>query len=287
MNGALARALVFTAAIAGMLWLFLYVCWSPEAWPAPERPPLQGEAVDAARSAAGAVTHSAAALHRVVREPQNAWSNLTYVLAGALLGTHFRQRLLRGTALAMIGVGIGSFLYHASASGTLRAVDVGAMYWLYGHFVLLAGASLSTRFAAWCERWAGFLTSGLLVASVGVTLRRGVSFWGVKPFDISLVTGVVASLLAVALLVRAVRAHHWSAWVWPATSTILFALAAAFQIGDRPGGWCWNPGAAVQGHALWHLLSAAASGLAIWHLASAELLPNRASDDLLHRSDAS
>jgi hypothetical protein len=267
MKQSFAQAMLFTAAVTGALWLFLHALWSPEAWPAPEMRPLQGEAVDKARLSSGVVTHSAAALRRVVREPQNAWSNLAYVLAGALIGAHFRGRLLRGVALAMIGVGIGSFLYHASASGTLRAVDVGAMYWLFGHLALLALASLRPRFAAWCERWAVSLTCGLLVASMAVTPRRGVSVWGIKPFDISLVTGTAALVLAAALLARAVHARRWSAWAWPAGSAILFAFAAALQIGDRAGGWCWNPHAVLQGHALWHLLSATASGLAVWGLA--------------------
>src|SRR5262245_17462235 len=114
MSRSFLRATLFTAVIAGLLWIFLHAFWRAESWPAPERTPLQGEAVDVERLAAGVITHSPTALHRVVREPQNAWSNLAYVFAGALIGAHFPRPLLRGTALAMIGVGLGSFLYHAS-----------------------------------------------------------------------------------------------------------------------------------------------------------------------------
>ena len=274
MKRSLACAALLTAVVTGVLWLFLHGLWNPEAWPVPERPPKQGEAVDAARLASGVVVHSTVALRRVVREPQNAWSNLAYILTGALVGAYYRSRLLRGLALAMIGVGVGSFLYHASASRALRAFDVGAMYWLYGHLALLAAASLSPRFASWCECRAATLTGGLLLVSVPVTLYRGVSILGVRPFEITLVTGGVALVLGVALLARAVRARHWSAWAWPAGSVLLFALAAALQVGDRPGGWCWNPQATLQGHALWHLLSAAASGLTVWGLTGPEPLPN-------------
>lgn len=269
----LAYAALITAMVATVLWLFLYGLWSPAAWPTPERPPKQGEAADVVRLPSGAAVHSPSALHRVVREPQNTWSNLGYVLVGALLAGRFPGRLLRGLALALIGVGVGSFLYHASASSALRAVDVGAMYWLYGHCALLAAASLWARFGAWCERWAVTLTTGLLIGSAAVTFHRQEQIWGVRPFEITLVTTEVVILFAVAILANVIRVRRWSALGWPSVSAILFAAAAAFQVGDRPDGWCWNPRGTVQGHALWHLLSAAAIGIAVWSLADSRPAP--------------
>jgi len=150
-----------------------------------------------------------------------------------------------------------------------RAVDVWTMYALYGHLALLAVASLSPRFAAGCERWAASLMVGLFVAAGPVTLRRSVSVWGVRPFDIMLVTVAVALVLSAALLTRAVRVNRWDTWGRLAVSVHLFSLAAACQIGDRAGGWCWNPHGILQGHAVWHVLSAAAGGLAVWELAGA------------------
>ncbi len=170
-------------------------------------------------------------------------------------------------------MGLSSFLYHASASSALRAVDVGAMYWLYGLCLLLAAGSLSPRFDGWCERRAAVLTGAVLLLSVVVTLKRGVQVLGFHPFGITLVSGEIVAVFAVAVLAKAIGARNWSRLVWPGVSAILFAAAAAFQVGDRPDGWCWNPRGAVQGHALWHLLSAAAVGIAVWGFADPRPAP--------------
>jgi hypothetical protein len=51
---------------------------------------------------------------------------------------------------------------------------------------------------------------------------------------------------------------------------VLVAAAAGLQVGSRPDGWCWNPGAHIQGHAVWHLLGAAPRRIAVWALASSK-----------------
>jgi hypothetical protein len=61
-----------------------------------------------------------------------------------------------------------------------------------------------------------------------------------------------------ALLVRLIR--NWT----PRTISMvgitsgIFAVAVAYQVGDRPGGWSCAPDAPIQGHAIWHVLAAAA-----------------------------
>src|SRR4051812_4180964 len=102
--------------VAGALVAGLAGVARPERWPPPEAPPQQGEAAcDASRtSSKTGLTHSSQALGHLIREPQNTWSNLAFVLGGAWLVSARSLRLARITGVALIGVGAGSFFYHAS-----------------------------------------------------------------------------------------------------------------------------------------------------------------------------
>src|SRR5688500_9400020 len=122
---------ISVATLVGLL-LTLALVRNPLRWPAPEPRPYQGEAADVTKSG-----HTAAALGRLIREPQNTWSNLAFVVGGALLLGTARCRVARLLGIPLIAVGIGSFLYHASASARLRELDVGAMNWLFAMAIVL------------------------------------------------------------------------------------------------------------------------------------------------------
>ncbi len=198
------------------------------------------------------------ALRRLVREPQNTWSNLAFVLGGSGLLVAARLRMARAVGAALIAVGVGSFLYHASASRTLRHLDVGAMYWL---FLLLGGLALGSVVAPcrnWCERRAGWLAVGTALAAVGLTVGRNLSVLGIKPLSLTIATGIAAALTIASLGIAGWRSRSGRTWAAVAGVYVLFAVALMCQLGDQPGRWLFRPGAAVQAHALWHIFSAAA-----------------------------
>jgi len=145
---------------------------APEFWPSPESPPRQGEALADGKLSSGRTVHSEAALARLIREPQNTWSNLAFVICGAWLATASTLRMSRMAGAALIMVGIGSFLYHASASTTFRTIDVGSMYGLFFILVCLAAASLSGRILKLTENHPALILACAGLLAVVLTMSR-------------------------------------------------------------------------------------------------------------------
>ncbi|MFO1447939.1 MAG: hypothetical protein U1F61_07255 [Opitutaceae bacterium] len=107
-------------------------------------------------------------MSHLIREPQNTWSNLAYLAGGALLlGSSASSRSARSLGLALIGVGVGSFLYHASASRTLRHLDVGAMYWVFLSAILFSLGSVVPRFRIWTEKHG--MALGVITLALGAS----------------------------------------------------------------------------------------------------------------------
>jgi hypothetical protein len=252
------RTLAITAAVTLGLLGTLAVIGTPERWAVPETPPRQGEAV-----AVGDPTHhSPAALARLVREPQNTWSNLAFVLGGAwLISAGFRPTT-RGLGLLLIAVGIGSFLYHASATRTLRHLDVGAMYWVFLLAALFSAAAWFER-GRWLDQRIALFLLLTGIAAVLLTVGRNFRVLGFKPFALDVATGTAAAILLTTLAAVAWRARSGAMIGRAAVTVILFGTALACQIGDRPGGVFFSPGGLLQGHAVWHVLVAAAFVLAV------------------------
>ncbi|MES2696323.1 MAG: ceramidase domain-containing protein [Verrucomicrobiota bacterium] len=236
--------------------MILLAVGSGRHWPPLEVPPRQGEAVDVIRQ--NPPMHAEVAMRRLIREPQNTWSNLAFVLGGAWLLTAAQCRSSRAAGIALTAVGVGSFLYHASASRELRHLDVGAMYWL---FLLLGVVAPAGVFAAWRRRVEPrivMITVATLGTAVALTCGRNLSIAGVKPFALTTATAVAATIVIASLVLIAWRSGTRSRWLAVAGTILLFAAALVCQIGDRPGGWLFNPAARLQAHALWHVLSAMA-----------------------------
>lgn len=242
-------------AVSAALSLALYVVRDGTRWPASEVPPRQGEAV---LKGSTPPLHAPEALRRLVREPQNTWSNLAFVLGGAFLLAAARQRMARAVGVALVAVGIGSFLYHASASRTLRHLDVGAMYWLFLVLAVFAVGAVAANWRRWSESQAGWIASSTAVAAVALTAGRNLAVLGFKPFSLTLATGVAATLTIASLVIIGWRGRSARTWAAVAGVCVLFAGALTCQLGDQPGRWWFDPAARVQAHALWHVFSAAA-----------------------------
>lgn len=259
----LRTVLIFGATLALCIGALAFI-GRPERWPPPEQPPRQGEAMDAVPGAPPG--HASAALGRLVREPQNTWSNVAFVLGGAVLIAVGINRNARMIGVVLIAVGIGSFLYHASASRTLRHLDVGAMNWL---FLVAALFSVSSHWPALRkhgDRFTGTILIVTLVLAVVATAGRNWRVLNFKPLALSNTTATAATIMITSLILVAWHRRSWSTTVGLAGIVTLFAVALTCQIGDRPGGWLCDPNAIVQAHALWHIFSAAAFVLAVREL---------------------
>jgi hypothetical protein len=185
--------------------------------------------------------------------PADAWSNLAY-FAGALAMWRIASRAARGDlahfAPASVAVGVFSFAYHASYTWLLQFFDFVGMF----AFVGLAIARNAVRLG-WLgaprERafWLAFVVAAS--ASVPPLFHAGVPIQGTV---FALILASIAQELALwrraARQQRAGYASYWGALA-------LLGAAAAFSLADVTRTWC-EPASWLQGHALWHLLSAAA-----------------------------
>jgi hypothetical protein len=252
------KVLTVSAAVVGLLLLLLGLVGHGGKWPAVENPPGQGEALDARALQLGQVSHSAAAIGRLIREPQNTWSNLAFVFAGAYLACCARLRMSRLAGVALMAVGVGSFVYHASASRALRHLDVAAVYGLFFATTLLAVGSVQARWSTRLEAHPGFWAAAGVAFAIIAAGARNVLVLGVKPLALSTVTAAASSMFVGALVFLAWRSRSRRAAVEVGVTVALLLAAVACQLGDRPGGWLLNPEAAVQAHALWHVLASAA-----------------------------
>lgn len=253
-TNAMRRALSISAVVTACLIGTLLLVRDARRWPSPEPRPYQGEAANP-----NGPGHSNAALARLVREPQNTWSNLAFVAGGALLLGTARSRHGRMIGAPLVGVGIGSFLYHASASAALRELDVAAMYWLFAMAAVECAGALSADFRRRLDGWAALSLVLTLAGAVGLTLARNVVAFGFKPLSLTVTTAVTAAVLIFTLVMITVRRSRGpGSFVELTVLLLVFAAAVCCQLADRPGGILYRPGAFVQAHALWHLLAAIA-----------------------------
>jgi hypothetical protein len=236
--------------------LGLGLVFAPEFWPAAESPPQQGEALDSGKLADGHAVHAASALARLIREPQNTWSNLAFVICGAWLAIASTRKISRMVGMALMLVGIGSLLYHASASTFFRILDVGSMYGLFFTLFFLAAGSFNARIEKLTRDHPALLLSSAALFAVVLTLSRSFDLFGFKPLSIASAT-VITSLLLIGSGLYVILKQR-AGWLRGFAALTLFALAAACQIGDRPGGWLCDPNHVIQAHAVWHVLSALA-----------------------------
>jgi hypothetical protein len=176
------------------------------------------------------------------------------------------SRVARVLGIALVAVGVGSFLYHASASRTLRHLDVAAMYWLFISATVFSAGSFWPSIRARIEAHLGLFVAGTFVLAVCAACGRNVRVLGFKPAALSVATPAAATILTLALTMAAVRQRSGAVTIRVATSIVLFVIAVACQIGDRPGGWLCDPEAVVQAHAIWHVFSAAAFVIAVFVL---------------------
>ncbi len=232
-------------------------------WPAVENPPRQGEALDPAALQSGRIVHSNEAIARLIREPENAWSNFAFVAVGALLLTRNLSRSARLVGVALIAVGIASFLYHASASRTLRHFDVAAMYGLFFGTTVFAIGLTASRVRRLAEDHVRILGVAAIAFAAGAAWFRNTVILGLKPLALTTITAVAAAILISGLAFAALRRRCVRLTARTSLAIALFGAAVVCQIGDRPGGWLCSPGSLIQAHALWHLLSALALLIAI------------------------
>lgn len=186
-----------------------------------------------------------------VVEPSNAWSNLAYVLVGLVILWRVRGRL--ATALTAIGVGvivlgIGSFAFHATGIRVFEVVDVSGMYVLSGLGLTFA----LQRLLGWRDGPAvGFLVGVILASSLAMVALGND---GIVVFAIQILT-----MVGIELVLRS--RNPPGAGIWLVRACVVLAIAYVIWNLDIHGIVCDPDNHLVNGHAVWHALTAASIGL--------------------------
>lgn len=214
---------------------------------------------------------------RPIRTRANTFSNLAYVTVGLYacglaLADRRRARLAGPDAppvnivvatpalsalfgLSCLWLGFSSGLFHASLSRAGQRLDVAAMYPPLLSLLAIAAARalpprIGRRFGAGVPTW-GVLAAVIVVAEIALWRWK----WSMSA------TTVLSTLIAAMAGVTVAEHLRWpgrfrSAWLgWGAC---LLAAGIACRQSDVARSFPVGPDSWLQGHALWHLLTAAA-----------------------------
>jgi hypothetical protein len=188
-------------------------------------------------------------------EPANTWSNLAYLLVAlGCWGLARREgsRVLRHFAGTLGAVGLASLVYHASNNYLTQLLDFAGMYLVV---FLLATLALHRLGRLRAERQVA-VHAGLTLLGLGLIppLRAlGVPYQGLVLAGILFVIGAEWRLRG---RVRARGAGHGRFLAGLALLT-LAGVASALDVTRTV---CLPDAAVLQGHAVWHVLSAASLG---------------------------
>ncbi|HEX5631467.1 MAG TPA: ceramidase domain-containing protein [Acidimicrobiia bacterium] len=205
----------------------------------------------------------------IAAQPANSWSNLGFALVGLVvlldagrprrgtsrLAVDDRHTILYGAVGVFLG--LGSFAFHGSLRAWGGYLDVVSMHAFLAFLLAYDLARIHDRGRRWFFAWFAALLSGFTALVLLVPPEHGKTLF--------------AGFVAVTLLVEAAVSYPglrpWAPtrleprrmpWFWAG----LGVFAAAFVVWNlsrTAGPWC-SPESLLQGHALWHLLSAVSVG---------------------------
>ena len=195
-----------------------------------------------------------------IEQLSNTYSNLVYVLIGLLIiwgnKRNEEKNLMESSSaypitygVTVIAIGAGSFFYHGSLTEVGRWFDWFGMY-LYASFIILYNASRLRRLSG----------TQFVVVYVIFNISLAIVIFNTAPNIRQQIFGlmIAATLILEYFVRRRDKPQVSSKFLYIA----LGCLIAAYTIWilDRDRILC-APTSLIQGHAAWHILTAAATGL--------------------------
>ena len=209
-------------------------------------------------------------MDEAIRQPSNTWSNLGYLLVALFaltLAVHDyknKERRSSGNFLVMypffsvlyglscLYLFIGSFMYHASLTMLFQKLDQTGLYSVIGMILILNIYKINPYHYRRGEWKNSHVFAKLLVIIFNIAFFK----WLWK-FNINILVPVMlifTFITAIYYIKRVSNTDYFINYMY-AAFFILFAAGSIWMI-DREGVAC-NPQSAIQGHALWHVLTAA------------------------------
>lgn len=186
----------------------------------------------------------------VLAQPVNAISSLAFVVFGVVVllsasGQQKTERINRMVfGVLMISTGIGSVLFHGPQGP--------ASHFLHDATIIVTMGAIVTMNLAGLRRWSEQRV-WLVVGAVGVVV---VVVLLVQPSS----TNIIAGIALVALVLQDVALHRSGAihTRWWIAAVVAIAVAMLVFVAGRTGSPLCYSDSLVQGHGLWHVLSATA-----------------------------
>ena len=209
-------------------------------------------------------------MDEAIRQPSNTWSNLGYLLVGLFaltLAVHdYKNKERRESdnflvmypffsvlyGLSCLYLFVGSFMYHASLTLMFQKLDQTGLYSVIGMILILNIYKINPYLYHKGEWKNTHAFAKLLVIVLNIAFFK----WLWK-FDINILVPVMLVFTFVTSIyyIRKVSKTDYFVNYMYAGFFILFAAGSIWML-DREGLAC-NPQSALQGHALWHVLTAA------------------------------
>ncbi len=190
-----------------------------------------------------------------VVNPADTWSNLIYIVLGVVMWRSARRDsapILGLFGPASIAVGVFSFAYHASYTYFLQFFDFVGMFVFC--FTVITANALRLGWIGEGRRWHFFL-GGVAIFSALVPVVSE------SPVPIQALVGflIAAIIEQEILLKRKAQASDPPVAYGPFFASLaLMAAAGGFSLADVTRTWCDPSNHWIQGHAIWHVLSACA-----------------------------
>lgn len=181
-----------------------------------------------------------------VNEPANAWSNLAFVLVAAAV-VRIGGGQARWWAPLIATMGVCSFVYHASNVWLTQVLDFLGMYMFC--CLLLA---LNLGRLGWLS--ASALPRVYAATVLGLTLVTAVIVRFGAPIQVIVLGLIVATVVTEWLCRRRGRTYRLGGFF---AALGLMAAAITCSLLDAARVWCEPGDHVLQGHAMWHVLSAA------------------------------
>lgn len=192
-----------------------------------------------------------------VQQPLNAWSNLAFLFVGALALRRPVSALAALFAVSCALLAAGSFLFHATITREMQWLD------MVGTYAAIVAVIARGAVAAF-----GVRPAAAIAAALAADLLFAIFKWSIpSTVALPLLLGVLA--VPIARVTREGRRSLRAALL----PVLLMAVALLFRQLDVAGIWCLPESRFYQGHALWHLLTAASLGAAFFFF---EHAPERA-----------
>jgi hypothetical protein len=185
----------------------------------------------------------------LVRQPANAWTNISYILAGAVLFVLIRRsgekKLLYCISVIAILTGITSFLYHASNMFLFQFLDLSCMF-LFSCLLIALNARRMGVIPA--ERIPQVMGGLCLISAALLLLIRG-------KIGIVIFSAELAAVIVMEIIISLRGKEHADYSSYLAAIGVLI-ISCIFWTLDYTGHSFFSPDNHwMQGHGLWHIIN--------------------------------